>query len=75
MEVLAEKEDGMEADLSSAQWCPARLELSLIMSAQPCVGGLHGHEAQSVRVGPRGRTLQWGLLCIKPSLWLSLELF
>lgn len=53
MEVLAEKEDGMEVSLSSAQWCLARLELSLILSAQPCVGGLHGHDAQPVQVGPR----------------------
>lgn len=79
--MLAEKEDGTEMGPSAAQWCPARLELSL-MSAWPCVGGLHGHDAQPIQVGPRGPTLQWGLLLIKlgllpikPSPWLSLELF
>lgn len=41
----------MEVGPSSAQWRSARLELSLILSAQPCVGGLHGHGAQLVQVG------------------------
>lgn len=56
-----EKEDRIEVGPSAAQWYPARWELSLIMSVQPSVAGLHGHDAQAVHMGPRGHTLQWGL--------------